>query len=297
MEFKPPLVIAHRGASACFDEHSPAAYAAAWAMGADLIEPDLVLTRDDQLLCLHDLWLDRVTDAASRWADRRRPDGKVYALDLTWEEIRQANAPGERGRPAGLCRLEDLCRMLCRVNSEGGRRCGLLLELKDPAFHRREGRCLEARVLELLDRCWNPEFPCLLQSFDAGALHHLAQQGAPYPLLVIHGAEPPRQLLLEQMAWAAGFSLRTLLLEGLDGKPAALARWLAAELPADRELFAWTFGADSRQIVRFVREYGITGVISNNPDVAVSAFTEAGYRPAAGTRLGQDTGGDASLSE
>ncbi|RLA04073.1 MAG: glycerophosphodiester phosphodiesterase, partial [Gammaproteobacteria bacterium] len=58
---EPKLVIAHRGASGYLPEHSSSAKAMAYAMGADYIEQDVVMTKDDQLVVLHDPFLDRVT--------------------------------------------------------------------------------------------------------------------------------------------------------------------------------------------------------------------------------------------
>ena len=50
---KAPLVIAHRGASGVLPEHSLAAYERAIEMGADFIEPDLVITKDGVLVARH----------------------------------------------------------------------------------------------------------------------------------------------------------------------------------------------------------------------------------------------------
>ena len=59
------IVIAHRGASGYLPEHTLPAKAMAYAQGADYLEQDLVMTKDDQLVVLHDHYLDRVTDVAS----------------------------------------------------------------------------------------------------------------------------------------------------------------------------------------------------------------------------------------
>src|SRR5688572_847475 len=58
-----PVVIAHRGASGYFPEHTLAAYAAAIDMGADFIEPDLVMTRDRALIARHENALASVDEA------------------------------------------------------------------------------------------------------------------------------------------------------------------------------------------------------------------------------------------
>ena len=60
-------VIAHRGASGYLPEHTLAAYAMAYAQGADFIEPDLVLTRDQVLVARHETMLDDTTDVAEHF--------------------------------------------------------------------------------------------------------------------------------------------------------------------------------------------------------------------------------------
>ncbi len=61
-----PIVIAHRGVSGYMPEHMLAAYATAILQGADFIEPDLVSTKDGQLIARHDNMLDLTTDVSSR---------------------------------------------------------------------------------------------------------------------------------------------------------------------------------------------------------------------------------------
>jgi cytochrome c biogenesis factor len=83
------IVIAHRGASGYLPEHTLPAKAMAYAQGADYLEQDLVMTKDDQLVVLHDHYLDRVTDVAERFPQRARKDGRFYAIDFTLAEIRR----------------------------------------------------------------------------------------------------------------------------------------------------------------------------------------------------------------
>ena len=52
-----PLILAHRGSSGLYPEHSEAAYKAAFFSGADFIETDLVLSKDGVLFASHDLTL------------------------------------------------------------------------------------------------------------------------------------------------------------------------------------------------------------------------------------------------
>ena len=87
-----PLIIAHRGASGYLPEHTLEAKALAFGLGADYLEQDVVATRDDQLVVLHDIHLERVTDVAERYPERHRDDGRFYARDFDLEEIQGLRA-------------------------------------------------------------------------------------------------------------------------------------------------------------------------------------------------------------
>ena len=82
-------IIAHRGASGYLPEHTLPAKALAYAMQSDFLEQDVVATRDDQLVVLHDIHLDRVTDVAQRYPARARDDGRYYARDFDLDELRR----------------------------------------------------------------------------------------------------------------------------------------------------------------------------------------------------------------
>lgn len=68
------VVIAHRGASGYVPEHTLGAYALAVTMGADYIEPDLVMTSDGHLVARHEIELSITTDVSlhPEFASRNR---------------------------------------------------------------------------------------------------------------------------------------------------------------------------------------------------------------------------------
>ena len=82
------LVIAHRGARSLAPENTLAAGEAALALRADLWEFDVEVTRDGELILLHDETLSRTTDALTRYPDR----SPWRAADFTWDEIRALDA-------------------------------------------------------------------------------------------------------------------------------------------------------------------------------------------------------------
>ncbi len=164
------IVIAHRGASGYLPEHTLEAKAMAYAMGADYIEQDLVMTRDDRLIVLHDITLDRTTNVADRFPGRARADGRHYAIDFDLDEIRRLSAM-ERFRPAGGERraeyanrfppgrssfrvptFEEEIELIQGLNHSTGRDVGIYPEIKQPEFHRAEGKNISAAVVDVLQR-------------------------------------------------------------------------------------------------------------------------------------------------
>ena len=100
------LVIAHRGASHDSPENTLAAFRLAWEQGADGIEGDFYLTRDQQIVCIHDADTERTTGLrlqveASTLAELRELDaghwkGSQWAGELipTFAEVFQTVPAG-----------------------------------------------------------------------------------------------------------------------------------------------------------------------------------------------------------
>ena len=66
-----PAVIAHRGASFDAPESTAASYKLARDLGADYLEMDLQRSKDGVLFALHDDNLQRTTDVASKFPERK----------------------------------------------------------------------------------------------------------------------------------------------------------------------------------------------------------------------------------
>ncbi|MDP2326361.1 MAG: glycerophosphodiester phosphodiesterase [Gammaproteobacteria bacterium] len=163
---RPPVVIAHRGASGYLPEHTLPAKALAHGMGADFLEQDVIGTRDGQLIVFHDLHLDQLTDVARQFPGRARADGLHYCIDFTLAEIRTlrlterrrrigsgARFPGRFPLDTGSFRihtLEDELEFIRGLNQSTGRQAGVYAEIKDPAWHEQHGFPLGDRLIETL---------------------------------------------------------------------------------------------------------------------------------------------------
>src|SRR5437870_11299203 len=94
-----PLIIAHRGASGHRPEHTIEAYALAIDMGADVIEPDVVSTKDGVLVARHENEIGGTTDVADKFATRKTTkqiDGQTvtgwFTEDFTLAELKTLRA-------------------------------------------------------------------------------------------------------------------------------------------------------------------------------------------------------------
>ncbi|MGW6443614.1 glycerophosphodiester phosphodiesterase family protein [Lentzea sp. NPDC055074] len=117
-----PSVVAHRGASTDRPEHTIGAYELALKEGADGLECDIRLSRDGELVCVHDRTLARTSNGR----------GTVSALTL--EELRKFDYGSwhRHGQGAGLLVLDELLELVKGTNVE------LFVETKHPVRYRNE---------------------------------------------------------------------------------------------------------------------------------------------------------------
>jgi glycerophosphoryl diester phosphodiesterase len=200
-----PVVIAHRGASGYLPEHTLASKKLAFEMGADFLEQDIVATRDDELLVLHDVDLDRVSDVALRFPDRQRSDGRFYVRDFDIEEIRSLSA-WERmhadGSPVypdryppksgdfGFNTLAEELALVQSLNAAQDRAVGVYPEIKRPAWHRTEGVDIAPLLLDVLSDFGYEENTdqVFVQCFDDAEVRRLKEElHCPYKLVQLIG--------------------------------------------------------------------------------------------------------------
>jgi len=227
------LVIAHRGASGYLPEHTLPAKAMAYAQGAQFIEQDLVMTRDEQVVVLHDHHLDTVTNVRDVFPGRARADGRYYVIDFTLAELRQL-AVIERFKPSDgqktavfgqrfplekssfrISTFAEEIELIQGLNQSTGRSVGIYPEIKSPAFHRGEGKDISAAVLRILKTYAYDERPdrVFLQSFDPYELQRIHGELLPamnmtVPLVQLLGTEPEFRAVLtpEGMRMVASYA-------------------------------------------------------------------------------------------
>lgn len=189
-----PIVIAHRGASGYLPEHTLEAKAMAHAMGAHYLEQDIVLTKDDVPVVMHDIHLDTISNVAERFPDRKRADGRYYALDFTLAELKQLTATERFSEKTGqqvfpkrfpkgksafvIPTLEEELQFIQGLNQSTGRVAGIYPEIKQPQWHRSEGHDISKVVLPILQRYGyaTKTDPCFLQCFELEEVQRIRQE-------------------------------------------------------------------------------------------------------------------------
>ena len=186
-----PLVIGHRGAAGYRPDHTIEGYKLAIEMGADFIEPDLVATKDGELIARHEPNITGTTDVASHpeFASRKTtrvvdgvPETGWFATDFTLAEIKTLRAIqplAERdAQYNGKFSIPTLKEVLDLAKSEGtrvGRTIGVYPETKHPTYHVDAGLKLEDRLLAILATYGYTQksSPVIIQSFEVSNLKYL----------------------------------------------------------------------------------------------------------------------------
>ncbi|MDQ0306415.1 glycerophosphoryl diester phosphodiesterase [Kitasatospora herbaricolor] len=191
-----PLVIGHRGASGYRPEHTLGSYELALQLGADVIEQDLVPTKDGQLVVRHENNIAETTDVADHpeFAARRATrtiDGQSltgwFTEDFTLAELRTLRAkerlPQQRQRNTlydgrwPVPTFRDVIDFAEKRSRTLGRDVWLYVETKHPSYFRSIGLPLEERLAAELRRAGlaGRRGRAILQSFEPSSLQRLAQ--------------------------------------------------------------------------------------------------------------------------
>jgi len=278
--YKGKTNIAHRGASAYAPEHTAAAYKLAIEQGAHYVEQDLQVTKDGQLVCLHDLTLDRTTNAKDVFPGRARTlrrEGRDLAgwhvPDFTLAEIKQLDAgawfdPKFEG--------EKILTFQEAIDIVKGK-AGIYPETKAPEVYGGLGFDMEKLVMDVLARNnldkpgADPKTPVFIQSFSAESLKKMRQSmKVTLPLLfLVTDRDRDLWLTRERMAEIKTFADGIGPAKGIiSGKP-DIVTWAH-----DAGLSVTIYTVTSTPSVKDVRDemrqfldtFGVDAVFTNNPD-------------------------------
>ncbi len=301
-----PLVIAHRGASGYLPEHTLAAKTLAFEMGAHFLEQDVVASRDDELIVLHDVHLDRVSDVALRFPGRHRDDGRYYVRDFDLDEIRTLSAwermhadgtavypgryPAQRG-DFGFNTLAEELALVQRLNADNDRSVGVYPEIKRPAWHKEEGIDIAPLLFDTLMKFGYEDKldQVFVQCFDGAEVRRLRNElDSPFKLVQLIGENTWHEAATdyEAMRTAAGIREIAESADAIGPNIAHLYELDEGSIPVSTGLVGlaheagltvhpYTFRVDDlpsgfacfEELVRFcVSELSIDGLFTDFPD-------------------------------
>lgn len=274
-----PTLIAHRGASGDAPEHTLEAYRLALKQGADYVEPDLQITKDGVLVCLHDTSLERTTNVEEVFPDRVREvkGRKTWPVaEFTLAEIKKLDAGSWKDAKFAGATVPTFQEMIDAVKGQAG----VIPETKAPEVYGKLGLNMEKLLMETLKKNGldqpgaEPRTPVVIQSFSAASLESLGEE---------HGCKLPRVFLFDGKGATKEFTTAEGLKKVLsfaDG--IAPHKSLVLERPAlvqeahalGMSVTVWTcragqngMFADVRQeMTHLLRECKVDAIFTDNPD-------------------------------
>jgi glycerophosphoryl diester phosphodiesterase len=248
----PPYVVAHRGLSAKAPENTLASFErAAHVSGVDMIELDVRLTKDEEVIVLHDRTLQRTST------------GNGPARNYSLEEIRRLDA-GSWFHPMFA---EQRIPTLAEVFQQIGTRLWVDVEIKSDRLHREPSGLLEEKVLDIVNKC-GMENRVLFSSFDHRILSNMKRikssvvTGVLFDFLRDFGSSPSR---LAERVGANVFK--------------CAARELNRHMLNDahrHDIAVYVYTLNSVRGAQRMLTYGVDGILSNNADDIVSVVKSYG---------------------
>jgi len=182
-------IIAHRGASGYLPEHTKEALILAYMQGADYIEQDLVLSKDDELIVLHDIHLAATTNVEAIYPNRKRNDGRYYVIDFTLDELRQLSIHERQNQSNvlvypnryrgtahfSITTFDEQIELIQELNRRFNRDTGWYPEIKSPEWHLSEGKDITKVLIDKLNQHQlnTASTKMFVQSFDPVSLQRL----------------------------------------------------------------------------------------------------------------------------
>lgn len=243
------ITVAHRGGSGLRPENTIAAFDHGLSLGADAIECDVHLSRDGEVVVIHDPTLDRTTDAAGP-VSARAADA-LARVDAGFHFGSSAGHP-YRGLGFGVPRLAQL---LSRYRDHP-----IVIELKGDRPEVAERTVDVLRASDALDRV-------IIGGFSHGVLATARRLA---PALVTSASFEEATAAVTRPDWTAPSPTAFRLFQvpfRLDGRQQFDRRFVDRARGAGMPVQVWV--VDEPDQMRMLLEWGVTGLITDRPDRAV----------------------------
>ena len=276
-QFSKKTLIAHRGASAYAPEHTMESYRLALMQDADFVEPDLQITKDGMLICMHDVTLERTTNVESTFPDRAVVENGVrhwYVADFTLAEIKTLDAGSWFHEKFRVSKVPTFQEMIDLVKGKAG----LHPETKEPEVYGQRGFDMERLVVDILKKNGLDEpmtsaskTPVIIQSFSQASLKRLVSYQVRVPLMFLVGNENASMLTESAMRDIRKYAHGIGPAKDILSSNPAIVKWAH---DAGLSVTAWTFRTTDKtrfasvkeEMNYFLKDIGIDALFTDNPD-------------------------------
>lgn len=238
--FTSPIIFAHRGASRYIPENTQAAFERAIDLGADAVEFDVKLTKDQQVVIIHDKLLDRTTNGS----------GSVNKHTLS--ELKKLDAGAYFSQEFAGEKIPTLD----EVFSQLGRRIYINIELTNYAT---PFDPLPLKVAEIVKK-HKIEDNIIFSSFNFLTLYRIRRQLPEVPVAILALPGTPGGLSRSFMMKA--ISPRNVHPHYLDVTPV----YIKKERKRGRRVHVWT--VNDEKIMTNLFQFGVCGIFSDDPVLA-----------------------------
>lgn len=276
----PKVLIAHRGASGYAPEHTFASYDLAIAQKADFVEPDLAVSKDGVLVCLHDDTLERTTNVEDAYAARVSPvvkgrngEKRWVANDFTVAEIKKLDAGRWFDAKFAGAQVPTWDEMLARVQQHPG--VGVYPELKSPPLYTARGIDMAKLFVESvkkhnLDTAESlKKTPVIIQSFDRPTIKRMSMELPSVPRVFLTSDEKDiTDAQLKDLAtFAQGIAPeKRLVATHPDLVTRAHALGLTVTIWTVRSDEKTSYASAKDEMAQFLYTWGVDAIFTNNPD-------------------------------
>lgn len=243
-------VLGHRGISAHYPENTLPSFEAAIRLGVDLIEFDVNVTRDGELVVIHDNTIDRTSDHTGRTRDYTMAELKTFDFSYKFpEEFRGVQIPS--------------LREVLQMAADGLETLLLNVEIKDMEHETVD------RTVEMLHAYGLAE-RSVIACFDAEIIRYTKSA---HPEMRCQGFPGRYMRNFTEETYDCMFGMG-IPIHGKDCTDASIRADVA--LAKERGILAWLYVADTPEDVRLCVEYGCDNITGNDPEVVLTTLRGMG---------------------
>ncbi len=246
------LNVAHRGASGYAPEHTLPSYELGEQMKGDYVEVDLQMTKDGELIAMHDETLDRTTD------------GTGLVKDHTLEQIKQLDAGSwfnEMNPEMAKEEYEGLqVPTLDEVIDKFGKSANYYIETKSPEVY----PGMEEKLLETLERHQligpnSPSSQVIIQSFSPESLKKVHDLNPRIPLVQLLWYTSPATITDAELEQYKGYAVGV----GMNHNQIDEAY---VQKVREHNLLIHPYTVNEKEDMQKLLDWGVTGMFTNYPD-------------------------------